>query len=119
MAAKLYHPQAYFERVLTFFANYRPNGHQAIRLSLADQLSSFFKILWVMGVKDSGRRAFWRFIGAVLRKHRDLFTETLIAATFGYHFCKITRRFLATEQDEFSTVFPRVPAGAISGCPAK
>lgn len=116
MAERLYQPQAYFDRVLTFFANYRPNGHPAIRLSVADQIKSAFKILWVMGVKDSSRRAFWRFIGTVLRKHRHLFTETIIAATFGYHFCKIAHRFLGTKQDEFETVFPRVPVSAVSGC---
>jgi radical SAM superfamily enzyme YgiQ (UPF0313 family) len=117
MAERLYHPRAYFDRVLTFFAHYRPNGHSAVRLTLSDQLKSLLKVLWVMGVRDSGRRAFWRFIGTVALKYRHLLTETIIAATFGYHFCKIARRFLEAKQGGFETVFPRVRASILETAP--
>lgn len=94
MAERLYEPKAYFERVLTFFANHRPNGRQRRRPPTIGEIKSLLTILWTLGVRDSSRRAFWNFLGQVILKYRHLFTEAIFTAACSHHFYKISRRFI-------------------------
>jgi radical SAM superfamily enzyme YgiQ (UPF0313 family) len=95
MVERLYEPKAYFDRVLTFFAHHRANGNQIRRLPSAGELRSLLSIVWTLGFRESGRRAFWNFLGRVLANHRPLFAEAMFAAACGHHFHKISRRFVA------------------------
>ena len=95
MVERLYEPKAYFERVLTFFAHHRANGNQVRRLPTAGEVQSLLSIMWTLGVRESGRRAFWSFLAQVLMKYRHLFAEAIFAAACGYHFHKISRRFIS------------------------
>ena len=95
MAERLYEPKAYFDRVLTFFAHHRPNGLQVRRLPTAGEIKSLLSILWTLGIRDSGRRAFWSFLAQVILKYRHLFTEAIFTAACSHHFYKISRRFIA------------------------
>lgn len=94
MAERLYEPEAYFDRVLTFFAHHRPNAAPARGLPKAGEIKSLLVILWTLGFKESGRRAFWSFLGKVILKHRHLFAEAIFTAACSYHFYRITRRFI-------------------------
>ncbi|MBI5683641.1 MAG: B12-binding domain-containing radical SAM protein [Verrucomicrobia bacterium] len=95
MAERLYDPAAYFDRVLTFFAHHRPNSSPRRGLPTAGELKSLLAILWTLGVRDSNRRAFWSFLGQVIRKHRHLFTEAIFTAACSHHFHIISRRFIS------------------------
>ena len=95
MVEQLYDPKAYFERVLTLFAHYRPNGHQVRRLPTAGEFRSLLAILWTLGIRESGRRAFWSFLARVMVNYRHLFTEAIFNAACSYHFQKISRRFIS------------------------
>jgi radical SAM superfamily enzyme YgiQ (UPF0313 family) len=86
---RLYEPRAYYERVRTFLRHHRP---VASRLRVAgSDLVAFAKSLWVLGVRERGRLAYWRlFFSALLRAPRQL-PVAIELAILGYHFRRVAR----------------------------
>jgi radical SAM superfamily enzyme YgiQ (UPF0313 family) len=83
----LYTPHEYYERILTFLQEYRPQGPR-FRLARSD-VFAFFKSLWIIGVCTRGRREFWKFFTNILLHHRRSFAEAMELAIVGYHFRRI------------------------------
>ena len=83
----LYTPRMYYQRILTFLREYRPQG-QGIHLSWCD-VKAFIKSLWVMGVLSRGRRQYWKFLTKALLFHRRAFPEAMALAIIGYHFRRV------------------------------
>lgn len=84
---QLYAPKAYYRRILTFLATYRPAGPRA-RLGRSD-ISAFLRSLWVMGVVRRGRREYWKFLCKTLVYHRAAFADAMALAITGFHFRKV------------------------------
>ena len=80
----LYHPDSYYQRILTFLANYRPEGPK-LGLSWTD-FKAFLKSLWLMGVWYKGRRAYWKFFMTALIRHPGQITLAMTLAIYGHHF---------------------------------
>ncbi len=80
----LYSPRVYYQRVLTFLAEYHPTGPRG-RTHLSDAFA-LLRSLWVIGVASPGRWEFWKFLARTLRSHRSAFHEALELAIRGYHF---------------------------------
>ncbi len=87
LVKRLYTPQAYYRRILTFLREYQPQGPR-FKLSRAD-LMAFFKSLWVLGVRTRGRREYWKFLTRSLVFHRRAFPEAMTLAIIGHHFRQI------------------------------
>ena len=84
---ELYQPRNYYQRVRTFLENHRPQG-PGLRISRAE-VQAFLKSLWLLGVWDPGRFAYWRFcIGTLLRQPRQ-FHVAVELAIIGYHFRRV------------------------------
>ncbi len=81
---RLYEPDNYYRRIRTFLRHYRPRGPSA-RLSVAD-LRAFVKSLWMLGVRDAGRRKFWGLVGATLLASPRKFRAAMELAILGHHF---------------------------------
>jgi radical SAM superfamily enzyme YgiQ (UPF0313 family) len=80
----LYEPHTYYQRVLTFLAEYRPHGP---RLSLTkDDLVAFVRSLWTMGIRHKGRLAFWKFLGRVVAYHPRQLPTAIALAIHGFHY---------------------------------
>jgi hypothetical protein len=57
---RLYEPRTYYGRLPTFLKTYRPSGP---RLPLAARdLVAFVRSLWLLGVRQRGRSAYWHFL---------------------------------------------------------
>jgi radical SAM superfamily enzyme YgiQ (UPF0313 family) len=81
---RLYAPRAYYRRALTFLASYRPRGPRA-PVSRSDRWA-FVRSLWVLGVRNRGRRAYWRYLFHVLVRYPRAFGEAMNLAITGHHF---------------------------------
>ncbi len=81
---RLYEPDSYYQRVLTFLSQYKPRGPE-VPIGWED-IKAFLKSIWWMGVWDSGRTAYWRFLLRTLRHHRDKLSLAITLAVHGYHF---------------------------------
>jgi radical SAM superfamily enzyme YgiQ (UPF0313 family) len=93
---RLYDPRSYYSRVLTYLKQHglveksRGGFHQAITPS---QLAVGVRILWRLGIRERGRRAFWAYMTKVCLTRPTKIEQAFIFAAKGYHLRTITRQF--------------------------
>jgi radical SAM superfamily enzyme YgiQ (UPF0313 family) len=80
----LYDPATYYQRVLTFLAEYRPHGPR-LRIT-ADDVMAFIRSLWTMGVRHKGRGAYWSFLARVLTRYPRQLPAAVALAIHGFHY---------------------------------
>ncbi|MDA8110169.1 MAG: DUF4070 domain-containing protein [Betaproteobacteria bacterium] len=85
----LYEPVNYYRRIRTFLAAYRPRGPGA-RLSGGD-VKAFLKSLWVLGVRERGRLAYWRLFWSTLLARPRKFRAAMELSILGHHFRRVSR----------------------------
>jgi radical SAM superfamily enzyme YgiQ (UPF0313 family) len=91
---RIYHPDAYYERVRRFLAQYRPAHHPSRVLS--DYLALGRSIL-KQGVLGDSRVSYWKFFLEAATRYRHAFDTAITLAIMGYHFQKLTRTYCETE----------------------
>jgi len=87
---KLYEPAHYYRRIGTFLAAYRPRGPR-LRLSPRD-VRAFVASLWLLGVKQRGRLAFWVLLVRTLLASPRKFRAAVELAILGHHFRRVALR---------------------------
>jgi radical SAM superfamily enzyme YgiQ (UPF0313 family) len=85
----LYEPVAYYDRARAFLAHYKPRGPQR-RLTLED-LRALCRATWTLGVRQRGRRAYWRFLAHTLAYHPRAFSVAVTLAVYGHHFRRVAQ----------------------------
>ena len=91
----IYSPRQFYERVKTFLNEYRPRGKRKGKLQFY-QVRAFIKSMWLLGVREKGRRYYWKlFISTLLRRPRS-FPISISLAVFGYHFRKVVEKYIKT-----------------------
>ena len=86
---KLYEPKVYYQRIRTFFQNYKATGSR-LRLSRADFMA-FLKSFWLLGIWYRGRVAYWRFFWETLLCRPSQFRRAIELAILGYHFRRVAQ----------------------------
>lgn len=86
---RLYEPRDYYRRIRTFLAAYRPQGPR-LRLSWPD-VRAFAASLWLLGVRQRGRFAYWRLLATTLVSSPRKFGVAVELAILGYHFRQVAR----------------------------
>ena len=84
----IYSPKHYYERVKTFLKEYRPQGEIAGRLQ-SHYIRAFFKSIWFLGIREKGRRYYWKLFLSTLLKQPRKFPISINLAVYGYHFRKV------------------------------
>ncbi len=85
----IYSPGEYYQRALECLKRVPQAGQQLRDRSLANGLMAFTRVALKLGVFDSERREFWRFVRRALFEHREKFAESIRLAAMGYHFRKL------------------------------
>ena len=85
---RIYHPNAYYERVRRFLAQYHPAYHR--RRSMSDYVALARSIL-KQGVLGEARTCYWKFFLEAATRYRHAFDTAITLAIMGYHFQKLTR----------------------------
>jgi len=89
--ARIYQPDAYYERVLRFLERYNPVHHR--QRSLSDY-RAFFRSVLKQGFFTEGRASYWRFFLQAVTRYRHAFDTAITLAVMGYHFQTLTRAVL-------------------------
>lgn len=87
--SKIYSPSEYYKRALDCLervskTSFKPQGE-----SLLANIAAFIRIVFTLGIRDSSRSDFWRYIGRVITQHRERFSYAVMLAAMGYHFRKV------------------------------
>jgi hypothetical protein len=85
---RIYQPNAYYERVERFLAEYHPEHHDPHPPS--DYLI-FARSIVKQGLLGNARASYWKFLFNVARRHRHVFGTAVRLAIIGYHFQTLTR----------------------------
>jgi hypothetical protein len=82
-----YEPRVYYRRLRTFLETHRPIGP---RLPLAGRdLLAFLRSLWLLGGRQRGRSAYWRFLWSTLPLRPRQFSDAVELAILGHRFRRV------------------------------
>jgi len=86
----IYSPGEYYQRALNCLEQVVSGAPEARRNGIASDVVTLFRIMLALGVRDSARGEFWRYLSLALTRHREKFAEAMRLAAVGYHFRKLT-----------------------------
>jgi radical SAM superfamily enzyme YgiQ (UPF0313 family) len=92
----IYSPKHYYERVKIFLKEYKPRPRQGRLQIQFYHITGFLNSVWVLGIKERGRRYYWRFFVSTLLKRPRAFPISMSLAVYGFHFRKITEKYIST-----------------------
>ena len=85
----IYSPKEYYRRMKTFLNEYKPMRTKPGKVH-AHQIKAFFRSIWVLGIKDTGRRHYWELFGTYLVTSPPKFARFILLSVYGYHFRKVS-----------------------------
>jgi radical SAM superfamily enzyme YgiQ (UPF0313 family) len=86
----IYSPGEYYQRSLDCLERVVTAAPESSYYGFAGDALAFFRIVLALGVRDSGRGEFWRYLSRAFTRHREKFAEAMRLAALGYHFRKLT-----------------------------
>ena len=87
----IYAPKPYYERIKTFLEEYKPKGKKKGSIN-PHYIMALIKSMWVLGIKEKGRRYYWRLIIWTLAKKPKSFPLSIAFAIQGFHFRKVVEK---------------------------
>jgi radical SAM superfamily enzyme YgiQ (UPF0313 family) len=81
----IYSIKPYYKRVRQFLMTYQPIDAVKSKLRLSD-FKSFFKLVFIIGIRNKGRGEFWKLFVWTLYRKPLLFKDAIQYAVYGYHF---------------------------------
>jgi len=89
----IYSPKEYYYRALCCLSRMKKDSSKPQRNNLFNDLKALFRVVFTLGIRDSERLEFWRYMLHVLKSHRHSFTHAVTLAAMGYHFRKLTVQY--------------------------
>src|SRR5258708_7246472 len=89
----IYGPREYYQRALDCLSRFHQNRIEPRHANLKEDIKSFFRIMFALGLRDSERRSFWKYCFDVLRFYPRDFAHGLTLAAMGYHFRRVTEKY--------------------------
>ena len=87
----IYSPKQYCERIKIFLKEYKPRNKRRGIIS-PRYIRALIRSMWVLGIREKGRRCYWRlFVWTLLRKPK-CFTLSITLAIQGFHFRKVAEK---------------------------
>ena len=96
----IYSPGNYYERVKTFLREYKPRGEIASRLQ-SHHIRAFVKSIWFLGIREKGRRYYWKLFLSTLLKQPRKFPLSISLSVYGYHFRKVVKKYINLPVEDF------------------
>ncbi|MFQ5695194.1 MAG: B12-binding domain-containing radical SAM protein, partial [Terriglobia bacterium] len=84
---RIYHPDAYYDRVRRFLAQCGPAHHP--RRVLSDYFA-LARSIFKQGVRGNARASYWKFFFEAATRYRHSFDTAITLAIMGYHFQTLT-----------------------------
>ncbi|MBA7472631.1 Hopanoid C-2 methylase [subsurface metagenome] len=91
----IYSPKQYYERVKIFLKEFKPKKRKGRFKIQSYQLRGFIKSMWLLGVRENGRRYYWRFFISALLKYPRSFPLSVSLTVYGLHFRKVVEKYIS------------------------
>ncbi len=89
----IYSPKQYYERIRMFLKEYKPREIGAKRLRLL-HINAFIKSTWFLGVREKGRRYYWRLLMWTMLRRPRSFPLLVTLSIYGFHFRRVAGNYL-------------------------
>jgi len=87
----IYAPKAYYERIKLFLAEYKLPDWKSQKLT-KEEIKAFFRLLWKIGIRDKGKKYFWKMFFYSILKYPKKFSIAMTFAVYGFHFRRIAEK---------------------------
>jgi len=85
----IYSQKEYYYRIKTFLQDYNlPSLKSDIRLTRTD-IMAFLKSIWFLGIRERGKKYYWKLIIYSMFKHPAKFPLAVTLAIYGFHFRRV------------------------------
>ncbi|MFC2019232.1 B12-binding domain-containing radical SAM protein [Chloroflexota bacterium] len=90
---RIYTPKHYYERIRIFLEEYKPRAKIAGTMKV-HHVQAFLKSIWFLGIREKGRRYYWKlYVSTLLRSPRK-FPLSIVLAIYGYHFRRVADSYI-------------------------
>ncbi len=87
----IYSPRQYCERIKTFLREYKPQTRRKGNINPRN-FPVLVRSMWVLGIKEKGRRYYWRLFAWTLLRKPKSFPLSISFAIQGFHFRKVAQK---------------------------
>jgi len=87
----IYSPKHYCERIKTFLKEYKPRRKRRGKLEFC-YVRAFLKSVWILGIREKGRRYYWKLLTSTLLRHPRSFALSVTFAIQAFHFRKVNEK---------------------------
>jgi radical SAM superfamily enzyme YgiQ (UPF0313 family) len=88
----IYEPNNYYARIKTLLNEYHPKLNTWSLRPSRWNIQGFFNCMWFMGVRERGRRYYWRLIASTLFTRPKSIPLLVTLSIYGYHFRRVIRQ---------------------------
>jgi radical SAM superfamily enzyme YgiQ (UPF0313 family) len=90
----IYSPKHYYARIKTLLREYKPKTRPFSLHSQRFNIQGLFNCMWFMGIRENGRRYYWRMVGSTLFTRPKSFPLLISLSIYGYHFRRVVRKHI-------------------------
>ncbi|MFC1897544.1 B12-binding domain-containing radical SAM protein [Chloroflexota bacterium] len=91
----IYSPKQFYERIRVFLKEFDPQKKKGRARLQSYHLRGLFNSIWLLGVRENGRRYYWRFFISVLLKYPRSFPLSVTLTVYGLHFRKVIEKYIS------------------------
>ncbi len=90
----IYSPKQFYERIKIFLKEFRPQKRKRGRQFQFHYIRGFIKSMWFLGIREKGRRDYWKFFVSTLLRRPRSFPLSMSLAVYGFHFRKVIEKYI-------------------------
>ncbi len=95
----IYAPRYYYDRILRFLREYQPLGRRRRNFG-PRYIRALLRCMWIVGIREPGRRHYWRLFGWTLFRKPGCFAAFTTLAVQGYHYRKVAEATLCERRTQ-------------------
>ncbi|HJX03882.1 MAG TPA: DUF4070 domain-containing protein, partial [Dehalococcoidia bacterium] len=101
----IYSPKEYYERVTAFLREYQPVARQKVSITM-EQCKALIRSMWIIGIKQRGRKYYWKLLAWTLLKRPRFFTLSVTLAVCGFHYRKVADNIISfpTQKNAYENI---------------
>jgi len=92
----IYSPKQYYERVKVLLKEYKPPKRNRVSRLRFYHIRTVINSMWFLGIRDKGRKYYWRLFLSTLLKRPRSFPLSISLAVYGFHFRKVVEKYISS-----------------------
>jgi len=96
----IYSPKQYYRRIKVLLKEYKPQKRKGMSQLRFWHILALIRSIWFLGIRERGRRQYWRFFGSILLRNPRSFPLSMTLAVYGFHFRTVARKYVRVSAEE-------------------